>query len=497
MRIGIIGLLHESNTFIHDSTGLEDFRGNLLACGEQVRDLCSGTHHELGGFFDGLREAAVDAVPLFAARATPYGTISAEGFDELLRLMFEQLDPVIDSLDGLLLAPHGATVSEKYPDADGYWLTQVRRRVGTKMPIVATLDPHGNLSPAMVSSCNILLSYRSNPHLDQRARGVEAAELIVRLVRGEINPVIAASYPPIAINIERQKTTAAPCQPLYEIAERMKEDPRVLTNSIMLGFPYADVVEMGSAFMVVTDGEAELAQRYVDELSHYLWDHREEFAGQLIGIDDAIEQALSLQGPVCLLDMGDNVGGGSPADSTHLVSVLHERKIPSSFACLFDPESAQAAIDAGVGKSLRLQVGGKTDDRHGQPIEDEFTVKGIYDGFFEEPQPRHGGMTSWDQGPSAVVTNADGLTLLINSVRTAPFSIHQLTSCGLSTSEFHLLVAKGVQLPVASYSPVCSALIRVNTPGSTTADMMQLDYRRRRKPMFPFERDAAWTASSS
>ena len=268
---------------------------------------------------------------------------------------------------------------------------------------------------------------------------------------------------------------------------------RVITNSIMLGFPYADVVEMGTAFISVTDNDPLLAQQQVNELAGYLWEHREDFDGRLIEMDDAIDQALELAGPVCLLDMGDNVGGGSPADSTHLVARLHERKTPRSFACLFDPASAQQAINAGVGATLSLRVGARTDALHGSPIDDEFTVRGVYEGFFEESQPRHGGMTSWDQGPSVVVANATGLTLLINSVRTAPFSIHQLTCCELSPQDFHILVAKGVQLPVASYGPVCTRLIRVNTPGSTTADMMLLDFKRRRKPMFPFERDATWS----
>jgi len=68
-----------------------------------------------------------------------------------------------------------------------------------------------------------------------------------------------------------------------------------------------------------------------------------------------------------------------------------------------------------------------------------------------------------------------------------PASLQQLISCGLDPSQFHILVAKGVHAPVAAYEPVCKTIIRVNTPGPTTADMRQLTYKSRRRPMFPFE----------
>jgi microcystin degradation protein MlrC len=73
-----------------------------------------------------------------------------------------------------------------------------------------------------------------------------------------------------------------------------------------------------------------------------------------------------------------------------------------------------------------------------------------------------------------------------------PFSLRQLTTFGVDPAAFHVVVAKGVNAPVAAYQPVCRQLMQVDTPGCTTADMTKLEFRHRRRPMFPFERETVW-----
>jgi microcystin degradation protein MlrC len=90
-------------------------------------------------------------------------------------------------------------------------------------------------------------------------------------------------------------------------------------------------------------------------------------------------------------------------------------------------------------------------------------------------------------GPTAILQTDTGLTIQVTTHRTMPFTINQVTSCRLDPRSFAILVAKGVQAPVAAYKPVCPTIIRVNTPGSTTADMISLRYEHRRKPLYPFE----------
>ena len=493
MRIGIIALLQESNTFIAQATRLEHFQQELLATGEAVRERLAGSHHEVGGMLHALEDEREEAVPIFAARALPFGVVERAAIQRLLEMMMSAVDAA-GPIDGLLVAPHGATVSEPWPDVDGHWLTELRHRLGPDKPIVGTLDPHGNLSHAMVAACDALIAYRTNPHLDQRARGIDAARLIVRTLRGQLRPTMAAAYPPITINIEKQHTAEEPCLSLYRLADKQLLDERVRSNSIMLGFPYADVAEMGSATIVVTDNEPALAQQLANELASYIWDHRTEFEGELLGIEASLDKAAGLAGSVCLLDMGDNVGGGSPGDGTLIAQVIQERKLPKSLVVLHDPESVALAEAIGEWGTGLFRVGGKADKLHGPPLACEATVQGLFDGKFDEPHPRHGGIQSYDQGRTAVVRTDHGLTIVLTSRRTPPFSLRQLTASGLDPAEFHLIVTKGVNAPIAAYREVCKHFIRVNTPGCTTADPSQLDYKHRRRPMFPFERDCEWRA---
>ncbi|MCI0683054.1 MAG: M81 family metallopeptidase [Gemmataceae bacterium] len=491
MRVGIVAWMHESNTFIAGATTLAHFEEDLLVEGEEVRLRLADAHHEVGGFFHGLAEANIDAVPVFAARALPYGTVQAAAYSEILRRLETALDRA-GPLDGLLVAPHGAMVSEAHPDGDGHWLSRMRERFGPTCPIIGTLDLHVNLSPSMVAACDALLGYRTNPHLDQKQRGLDAARLMARTLRGEVRPTMAGAFPPLAVNIERQLTAQAPCKPLYEQADAMLRQPGVLSNSVLLGFPYADVAEMGSAAIVVADSDPNLAQRLVNELASSWWDRRREFIGRMIGVAQAVDQAAQLEGPVCLLDMGDNVGGGAPGDGTEIAHELHRRAIGPSFVCLADAESAQQARNSGVGAKLRLRIGGKTDKLHGSPLDVEATVRGLYDGRFEETQPRHGGWTKFDQGPTAVVETATGLTIMLTTRRMVPFSLRQVSTFDLDPARFRVLVAKGVHAPVAAYAPVCKHLLRVDTPGVTCADMTRLVYHHRRRPLFPFEVDTTW-----
>ena len=491
MRVGIIALLHESNTFISEPTGFDKFEQDVLEVGEAVRERMGATHHEVAGFFAGLEEAGIDAVPIFAARAMPFGTIPAQTYDRLMQQMFDELAKS-PKVDGYLIAPHGATVSEVHRDADGHWLERLREEVGPDVPIVCTIDPHANLSVRMVESCDATIAYRTNPHLDQKERGIEAARLMARTLRGEVRPTQAAVFPPIAISIESQHTSAPPCKPLYDRANEMLKTPGVLSNSIVLGFPYADVPEMGSSVIVVTDNDPELASSQAADLAGELWQRRDTFLGEFIDIDTALRRLQDLDGPVGLLDMGDNVGGGSPADSTLLLHAIEAQGVPDAFVCLFDPEAVREAKSAGVGSTVRLTVGGKTDKLHGEPLTDDFSVAGLYDGRFHEPRPRHGGFTHANQGDTAVVKSSRGTTILLNSQRMPPFSLHQLISCDLDPASFRALVAKGVNLPLASYGEVCKHFIRVNTAGVTTADMRLLEFHTRRRPMLPFEQVPDW-----
>ncbi|MBA3686751.1 MAG: M81 family metallopeptidase, partial [Planctomycetes bacterium] len=356
------------------------------------------------------------------------------------------------------------------------------------LPIVMVMDPHGNLSPRMVAATDAAIAYRTNPHLDQRDRGLDAAELMARTLAGTIRPVQAASYPPLALSIDRQATTEPHCQRVLARIDALRaRHPAILSCSFLFGFPYADVEEMGASFIVVTDGEPTLARRCADELADDLIAHRDDFLTVRLGVAEAVDEALRSPGPVGLLDMGDNVGAGAPADGTIIAHELHRRAAAPSFVCLHDSAAAERATAAGLGARVQLSMGGRTDDRHGAPLNAEVTVLRFSDGNFREPGIVHGGRSEFAMGPVATVRTDSGITINLTRKAVPPFSIGTMTSCGLDPRSFQIIVAKGVQSPVPALQPYCSKLLRVNTPGSTSADLAHFTYRHRRRPMFPFE----------
>jgi microcystin degradation protein MlrC len=491
MRVGILGLLQESNTFVAATTGMEEFAADVLARGVEVRKRFQSAPHEIGGFFAGLAEERVEAVPLFAARALPYGVLRTGLLDELLATMLGELRQA-QPLDGLLVAPHGATVAEDHLDADGYWLSRIRAEIGPHVPIVGTIDPHANLSKRMVAACNALSAYRTNPHVDQRERGIEAAGLLVRTLRNEVRPTMVAAYPPLALGIERQATEEMPCERLCKYADELRELPGVLSVSLELGFPYADVPEMGASAVVVTDGNQPLADQLPHRLVARMWESRHEFVGNLLSVEAALDKAVNAEPPVCLLDMGDNVGGGAPGDGAWLAQALLDRRIAGSLVVICDPQAVRAASSTKIGESIRLKVGGYSGPLSGMPVERDFVMVGLSDGRSVETQATHGGFTSFDHGRTAVLRAAEGLTIVATERRMVPFSLNQLRACGIEPAKYRMLAAKGVNAPIAAYREVCRSFIRVDTPGVTTADMTRLDYHRRRRPMFPFESDYQW-----
>jgi microcystin degradation protein MlrC len=485
MRVGIIVLKHESNTFLPGRTTLEHFHREILAIGQTVRDYYQNAHHEAAGFFEGLAQEKIDAIPIFAASATPGPTIEQSAYESLLHTLLDQLSKT-GPFDGLLISAHGAAVAEQQPDMDGHWLTAVRSAIGPRLPIICTIDPHANLSPAMFRATDALIPYRTNPHIDQKQRGLEAASLMARTLKGEIHPTQAAAFPPVAINIACQHTESPPASALASLAAEQRNRKGVLTSGVVLGFPYGDVVEMGSSFIVVTDNDPPLAKQLADELGNYLLHHRHDFVPHLPDIHAAITLAEQSLAPVCLLDLGDNVGGGSPGDGTLIAQALLERNIQNALVCLCDPQAAKRASNADIGATLDLLVGGKTDAMHGPPLHLKAQIRSLHNGKFTEPAVRHGGKRDYDMGPTAVVT-AGGLTILIHSLRTPPFSLNQILSCNIDPTKLKMIVAKGVNAPIAAYAPVCKTFIQVDTPGVTTAAMARLPFHHRRRPLFPFE----------
>lgn len=483
LRIGVAGFLHESNSFLAAPTPYEAFASTSMTRGEAMRERWLGASHELGGMLSTLGEAAV---PLYATFAVPSGAIERAAFERIAAELEEAI-AAAGPLDGLLLALHGATVAEGFPDADGEILSRVR----TEIPLVATFDLHANISPRMVALSNALIGYRSNPHLDQRERGAEAAALIVDIIHGRVRPVQACEHPPMLLANSRQHTASEPAAGLYaDLAEVLKW-PGILTASVAMGFPHSDVAEVGASFLAVADGDEALARKAARWMAGRAWQRRELFVSSLPSAAEAAYVAAnSTRTPVVIMDTGDNVGGGSAADSTVLLHELRDIGVDNALIVLHAPDAVRQCLDAGVRQMVTLTVGCPGLEITGR-------VRVIADGLFEETQVRHGGWTHNDQGVTAVVETEERHTIVLTSRRMAPFSLEQLLSLGIHPERKRVLIVKGVVAPRAAYEPIAGEFILAGTPGETADDPRLLPYQHRRRPLYPLEADAISESSLS
>lgn len=484
-KVALLGIYHESNTFVDQPTTLDDFRKGHYMKGPSIREEYADAHHEIGGMIEVLDQYGIELVPVFYAEATPGGTITSETYQYLLNEMWEELDRILP-IDACLVVPHGAGVSEAFPDMDGHWLSLLRQKLGSDTPIVGTLDLHANVSPAMTASTDALVSYRQNPHVDQRDRGREAALILVDMLKEKTRPTQALIQVPLSISIEQHFTQEEPCKQLYALSDKLRVHPGILSISILLGFPYADVKEMGTSFIVVADGDETLALETGNKLKDYLLTKKEEFVGTKINIPTALDQAIGNEKPVLMLDMGDNIGGGSPGNSLSLLKALEQFNKLVYFVCIYDPHAVSEAAKHAPGEVFELTISG-TDSGE----DEKFTLKTrlirVKDGRFKEEQARHGGQVNYQMGLAAVVLTENGNTIMLTSLRVPPFSLQQLVSMDIDPNQFEVIIAKGVIAPIAAYAPVCRSLIQVDTPGVTQADMTKFHYINRRRPLFPFE----------
>lgn len=457
-----------------------DFENSHLLKGDAIIREYENAHHEIGGMIEVLRQNDIEIIPVFFAEATPGGIITADTYETLVQEMLSALQQVLP-VDGCMVVPHGAAVSEDYPDMDGQWLYRLRKILGSVVPIIGTLDPHANLSHLMAASTDALVAYKTNPHLDQRETGKAAASLMIQTLKHQIKPIQLLTQTQVAISIEQQYTSRPPCIELYTIANELKKNQDIYEVSIILGFPYADVEEMGTSFLIIARSES-IARDAGIKLKKELTTNRAKFVGEKKNIVELLPEISSSPKPVLLLDMGDNVGAGAPGDSTQLLTFLEAHPQWQSFFCIYAPETVKHLFTCTVGSRQYIRIGSTETSFYG-----EVFIEGFYEGKFEEKNPRHGGQVRYDMGPTAVVKTQAGNTVLLHSLRVPPFSLSQLTSAGIDAANFDIITAKGVNAPIAAYAPICKTIFQVNTAGVTQADMTAFNFQHRRKPLYPFE----------
>lgn len=489
-RIAVGGILHESNTFSSDLTDLQDFGSRALRRGDEIPEEFAHSQHEVGGFIEGAETHGLDLVFTLVANATPAGPVTDRAFDELTSELIDRFRRA-GPIDGILLALHGAMVVESHPDGDAEVLRRLRKAFGNELPIVVTHDAHANVAPAEIELSTALVLYKEVPHVDQRERGEHAARIMAKIVTEGVKPVQAIEKPPLLYNILFHNTNREPMLPLVQEARRLEDtNPKILGVSVPVGYQYADVPHMGPSVVVVTDGDHELARSEAKRLADMMWEHRKVMELELPDAAAAVTQAMAESDtPVVLVEMGDNIGGGSAGDSTAILAELVRQDARGYVSAMFDPEAVRHATKVGVGGDFNMEVGGKHDDLHGAPVRIRGTVKLIYDGKYIETAVRHGGRRYLDQGLSAVI-HAEGSTpdlpnvVLLNSKRHTPFSLGQLTSAGIVPERQRILVVKAAVAFRAAYEPIAGTIIEVDTPGLTAVNPKRFTYEHAREDMF-------------
>ena len=481
--IAIGGIMHESNTFSETPT---DFAAFSQTFARNLLNFWGETHHEMGGFIQGATEYGYTVYPTLMTSATPAGRVTDDAFDRFTEMLIQHLKAA-PKHEGLLLALHGAMVVESYPDGDGEVLRRLREVFGRDLPIVVTLDQHANVSEQMVAESTALVIYKTTPHIDQRQRGLQAAALMMRILADEVTPTQALAKPPMLLNILYHNTNVPPMEPILTAAKQLEERPDVLVANVAAGYPYADVYEVGPSFVVVTDDNPQLAQTEADRLSDMLWNVHGQLTLDLPDAAQAVAQAIaSEQHPIILVEMGDNIGGGSPGDSTFVLAELQRQGASGFVVILCDPEGVQTCVQAGIGAEVALDVGGKADNLHGDPVAIQGEVHLIHDGHYEETEPRHGGQRHHNQGLTAVIAVGDSLVVL-TSRRQTPFSLQQLLSLGINPSEMRMIVVKAAVAYRAAYEPIAGQIIEVDTLGLTAVNPLHFEYHNVRRPLFPLD----------
>jgi microcystin degradation protein MlrC len=487
MRIALLGLCHETNTFSSVTTDLAKFENDGILRGEEIVAAHATAHTSLAGFLGaGKNDPSIEIVPLIWAWANPSSAITKAAFTDLTEEMFTLLRNN-GPWDAVFLAQHGAAVSEDFSDADGEIVRRVREFVGEDIPIGVSLDMHANVSSEVVRNATVIVGFQTNPHIDARERAEECASLIIDTVHGRIKPVMAFNQIPAVINILRQSTLEEPMSLIMEHALRALDKSQILSVSVFEGYPYADVEAMGMSCLTISDGNYELAKATNKEIADEIWSHKSDFQGYACSAAEAVVQPYKDNRPNVLLDVGDNIGGGGPADSTFLLVAALEAKVDGFLMILHDPQAVDLCIASGLGTKVSLEVGAKKDERHGKPVPVSGIVSLISDGKYEEPTPVHGGYRFFDSGPTVVLEMANDVLLILTTKIALPITLEQIRSLGIRPEDRRVIVAKGTISPQAAYRPIAGKVILVNTPGDTSSDLNLFTYKHRRRPLHPFE----------
>ncbi|WP_018153028.1 M81 family metallopeptidase [Leeia oryzae] len=476
-RIGIAGFLHETNTFADSrarfTTFAEADAWPGLQWGDGMFEAIKGVNIPVAGFVDALAGKGHELVPLVWASANPSGPVTEDAFESICWMLLLSL-ATTGPLDVLYLDLHGAMVTEHLQDGEGELLRRIRAEIGDQCPIIATLDFHANITPAMVSHTDALVVYRTYPHVDMSDSGERAAALVPRLLAGE-RWHKAFRQLPFLIPMPWQCTLTDPMKSLIQAADDMESAETPIVR-FAPGFPLADVPECAPSVLVYGTDEAH-SQQLAEQLHQRVLAARHQFAGKLWSATDAV-QAAGERGkpghPIVLADTQDNPGGGADSNTTDLIAAMLKQHVGGCVGLLCDPATARKAHAAGLGSQLPMSLCGD-DSTFGT-----WDVVHLGNGQFTGTGPFYAGCRM-DLGLMAAVRR-QGVTVLVSSRKQQAADQAMFRHLGIEPAEQAVLVLKSSVHFRADFGPLAQDILVVAASGPNIADLHQLTYRHASRP---------------
>ena len=494
MKVIAARICHESHSFSVLPTTLTEFANMELLWGDEIIRQRKGTRSEMGGFISAAEELGWDLTPVVSANAAPSGPVTAASYEAMVEPILRSIRAA-KGLRAVVLSLHGSMYVEGLPDPEGDLLARIRREIGHGIVLAATLDLHANVTAQMAAHCSLMTSYRTTPHVDQFETGQRLCALVQRALNGEIDPAIHVARRAMITGMDLGRTLGdGPMVRLLQEARRLERSvPGILDISVNAGFSFGDVYEAGPSVVVIGDGPSEACQQAAERLMDMAEQSRDVSTVRLISVEDAIAKArrpASAPGPLILADYTDGPGGGGYGDATKLLAALLEAQIPGTVVgALYDPESAQQAIAAGLGRECSLRIGGKTDPRFGgPPVPITGMVSAVSDGCYVRKGPFETG-TRASLGPSAVIT-VGSVQVIVASYRVQAEDREQYRIFGIDPDHANILALKGINHFRADFESHAREIAYVEAGGIHATDLTTLPYTLVRRPIWPLDDDA-------
>jgi microcystin degradation protein MlrC len=483
-RIAVGGFLHETNTFAPTKATYADFvHGGgwpAMAQGADVVKPMRRINVGLAGFVEAAEANGWELVPTISCGASPSAHVTKDAFERIVKVMVEGIRSA-GALDAIYLDLHGAMVTEHFDDGEGEILARVRQVIGKDLPLVVSLDLHANVTPAMVEHADALIAYRTYPHVDMADTGRASAKHLALLLKSKQKLAKAFRQLPFLIPISWQCTEDQPTRGIYEVLASFESDA-VPTLSFAPGFPAADFPDCGPSVFAYGKTQAD-ADAAADAITRVVLRREDDFDGRIYSPDDGVRLAMELaktaSKPIVIADTQDNPGAGGDSDTTGMLRALVRNKaIKAAIGVIYDPQSAKAAHEAGVGATVTLALGGKSGIQGDAPYQESFVVEKLSDGKFVAPGPYFGGR-DMDMGPSAALRIGD-VRVVVSSHKAQLADQSMYRYVGIEPTEQSILVNKSSVHFRADFEPIAEKLLICAAPGAMPADTATLPWTRLR-----------------